>query len=315
MKPGLSLTLIMYLLTPPLPVAAQPLQSFETLALRVNLDDQLRVEDQSGVKATGRLTRLTRDEITIRTDAGEKRFTSDQVRTVAARGHSLLKSALIGAGIFAVLGAVAAATHGENGGTAPVGAAVVAAVVGAGAGLAIGALIPQMKTVYRRPEDRAPVPRSRDAIGAQPSLLEDLALRVNLDDQLRVEDQSGGRTTGRLMGLTADEITIQTDAGEKHFTRETVRQVAVRRQPIRATVLIGAGAGAALGAAIACTGPEHEECVDGPIMVGAVGAGVGLAVGALIHRTTIVYPEPEKRTMVWPAISRHGAAVRVSRRW
>ena len=86
---------------------AQVLQSFEDLALRVNLDDQLQVEDQLGVKATGRLTRLTRDEIAIQTEAGEKRFASDTVRAVAVRGHALRKGALIGAGVFAVLGAVA----------------------------------------------------------------------------------------------------------------------------------------------------------------------------------------------------------------
>jgi hypothetical protein len=51
------------------------------------------------------------------------------------------------------------------------------------------------------------------------------------------------------------------------------------------------------------------------ILAGAVGAGVGLAVGALIHKTTIVYPEPEKRTFVVPAISRGAVGVWVSRRW
>ena len=85
---------------------AQALQSFQDLALRVNLDDQLQVEDQLGDKATGRLTRLTRDEIAIQTDAGEKRFTTATVREVAVRGHSLGKGALIGAEVVAVLGAV-----------------------------------------------------------------------------------------------------------------------------------------------------------------------------------------------------------------
>jgi hypothetical protein len=311
MKPVLSLALLASLVaSSALPVTAQPLQSFENLALRVNLDDQLRVEDQSGVTATGRLTRLTRDEITIQTDAGEKHFTSEQVRNVAMRGHSLGKSALIGAGVFAVLGTVAAAARGGN-----AAGPVAAAVLGSGAGLAVGALVPRMKGIYRQPQDRASVPPSRGASGIHASLLEDLALHVNLDDQLRVEDQSGVRTTGRLTRLTADEITIQTDAGETHFTRETVRQVAVRHQPIRATVLIGAGAGAALGAAIACTGPDRGECVDGPIMVGAVGAGLGLLAGALIHKTTVVYPERETRTVVSPAISRAAAGVRVSLRW
>jgi hypothetical protein len=289
--------------------AAQAVQSFEDLALRVNLDDQLQVEDQSGVKATGRLTRLTRDKITIQTDASEKGFSSDTVREVAVRGHSLRKGALIGAGVFAVLGAVAVSRHGNAG-----AGALGAAPIGAGVGLTIGALTSQMRTIYRAPENRASVPRSRDAIGVQASLLEDLALRVNLDDQLLVEDQSG-RTTGRLTRLTADEITIQTDAGEKHFTRETVRRVAVRHQPLRMATLIGAGTGAALGALAACTGPERSECADGPILLGGLGAGVGVAVGALIHRTTIVYPEPEKRTFVVPAISRDAVGVRVSLHW
>jgi hypothetical protein len=172
-----------------------------------------------------------------------------------------------------------------------------------------------MRTVYRAPENRASVPRSGGTIGVQASLLEDLALRVNLNDQLRVDDRSGTGTTGRLTHLTADEITLQTAAGEKHFTRETVRQIAVRRQPIRMAVLIGAGAGAAIGAVAGCAGPDREECADGPIIAGAFGAGLGLTVGALIHRTTIVYPEPEKLTFVVPAISRGAVGVGVSRRW
>jgi hypothetical protein len=172
-----------------------------------------------------------------------------------------------------------------------------------------------MKPVYRVPADRASIQPSGAASGVQASLLEDLALRVNLNDRLLVDDASGGRTTGRLTRLTADEIALQTSAGEKHFTRETVRQVAVRRQPLLLGVLIGAGAGAATGAVAACTGPKREECADASIMAGALGAGLGLAVGALIHKTTVVYPEPEKRTFIVPAISRDAVGVRVSRRW
>jgi len=147
------------------------------------------------------------------------------------------------------------------------------------------------------------------------SLLEDLALRVNLDDQLRVEDQLGLRTAGRLTRLTADEITLHTDAGEKRFARDAVRQVALRHHPLRMGVLIGAGAGAAIGAVAACTGPDREECADAPIIAGAFGAGLGLGVGALIHKTTIVYPEAEKRTLIVPVISRDTVGIRVSRRW
>jgi len=307
---------VVLMLVAPSHGSAQALQSFDDLPLRVNLDDQLRVEDLSGVKATGRLTRLTREEIAIQTEAGQKRFTNDTVRAVAVRGHALRKGALIGAGVFAVLGPVALCSREAREGSANclIGS-LSFAPFGAGVGLAMGALIPQMRTVYRAPESRASVPRSGGTIGVQASLLEDLALRVNLDDRLRVEDRSGVGTIGRLTRLTAEEITLQTAAGEKHFTRETVRQVAVRRRPLRMTVLIGAGVGAATGAVAGCAGPDREECADAPIIAGALGAGLGLAVGALIHKTTIVYPEPEKRTFIVPAVSRGAVGVRVSRRW
>jgi hypothetical protein len=298
----------------PTPGLAQSLQSFQDLALRVNLNDRLRIEDQSGVRTTGRLTRLTRDEITIQTDAGEKRFTSDTVREVAVRGYALGKGALIGAGALAVLGAVATCSH-EGGDACAVIGTLGGAPIGAGVGLAVGALIPRMKTVYRAPEKAPSVSRPPTAIGVQASLLEDLALRVNLDDDLRIEDRAGARTTGRLTRLTTDEITIRTSTGEQRFTRETVRQVAVRRRPLRMGVLIGAGVGAAAGAVAACTGSDREECADAPIMAGAVGAGVGLAVGALVRKTTVVYPEPEKRAFVWPVISRGVVGIRVGLRW
>ncbi|HEY5544452.1 MAG TPA: hypothetical protein VIK50_00205, partial [Gemmatimonadaceae bacterium] len=259
---------------------------------------------------------LTADEIAIQTEAGEKRFTRDTARAVAVRGHALRKGALIGAGVFAVLGVVAMCSREAREGSGDcVFGSLSFAPFGAGVGLAMGALIPQMRTVYRAPENRASVPRSGGTIGVQASLLEDLALRVNVGDQLRVDDRSGAGTTGRLTRLTADEITLQTPAGEKHFTREAVRQIAVRRQPIRMAVLIGAGAGAAIGAVAGCAGPDREECADAPIIGGAFGAGLGLAVGALIHKTTIVYPEPEQRTLIVPAISRGAVGVRVNRRW
>jgi hypothetical protein len=38
-------------------------------------------------------------------------------------------------------------------------------------------------------------------------------------------------------------------------------------------------------------------------------------VGALIHKTTIVYPESERRTVIVPVIARGAVGVQVSRRW
>jgi hypothetical protein len=80
-------------------------------------------------------------------------------------------------------------------------------------------------------------------------------------------------------------------------------------------VLIGAGAGSIAGAVAGCTGPNREECVDAPIMAAALGAGLGLAVGSLVHKTTTVYPAVEPRTSILPVISRDTVGVRVGRSW
>jgi hypothetical protein len=294
--------------------SAQVLDSFEDLALRVNLDDRLQVEDQSGIMATGRLIRLTRDEIAIQTNAGEQRFTSETVRRIAVRAHSLRKSSLIGAGVGAALGTLATCVH-EGGGDCIVIGSLGAAPIGAGVGLAMGALFSGMRTIYRPQKSRAPIQGPRAAGPVQTSFFEDLALRVNLGDQLRIEDRSGIVTTGRLTRLTTDQVTVQGHAGEKHFTREAIRLVAVRQRLLRTAVLIGAGAGAVAGAVAACTGTNREECVDAPIMSAALGAGLGLAVGALMHKTTTVYPEVEKRASILPTISRDALGLRVLRSW
>jgi hypothetical protein len=272
----------------------QVLQSFEGLPLRLNLDDQLEIEDPPGTKVTGRVIRLTRDEITIRTNSGEKRFTPDTVQAVAIRGHALRRGALVGAGLFAVLGAVATCSHEGDSACGIVGS-LRAAPIGAGLGLALGGLIPQMKPVYRRPEGALSISGSPRADRAESSLLQELGAWVNVDDRLRIDERSGTRMTGRLTSLTDTEMTLETDAGEKRFTRETLREVAVRRHPFRAAALVGAGAGAALGGLAACVGEERSECPDAALIGAGLGAGAGFVAGMLLHSTKVVYPEPERQ--------------------
>ena len=274
--------------------AAQVLQSFEDLPLRVNLNDLVQIQDDSGAKVKGRVTRLTRDEITIQTSAGEKRFTRDGVHAAAIRGHALRRGALVGAGLFAVLGAVATCSDEEESMCGIVGP-LRAAPIGAGIGLAIGSLIPQMKPVYRTPESGISVSPSPRPGSVDASLLEELGGWVNLNDRLRIEERSGSKITGRLTCLTDTEMTIETGTGEQRLTREMLREVAVRRQPFRAAALIGAGAGAAYGGLAACLGEDRSECPDAALIGAGLGAGAGLVAGLLLHRTTVVYPEPERQ--------------------
>jgi hypothetical protein len=271
------------------PGLTQPLQSFQDLPLRVNLDDRLQVEDQSGMRTTGRLTRLTREEITLSTDAGEKRFTNATVREVAVRRRSLRKGVLIGAGVGAALGALAACGGPERSECAD--GPIMLGALGAGVGLVVSAAIPRVTIVYRAPIDMAP---SR-GLAPPPGLFDDLALQVNLDDRLRIEDQSGTRTTGRLTRLTGDEMTIETDAGERRFTGASVREVAVRGYSLGKRTLIGAGIGAGVFAVLAAAAPtcrSNPNCT--PIGAAPFGAGVGLALGALIPQMTTVFRAQEQ---------------------
>jgi hypothetical protein len=90
-------------------------------------------------------------------------------------------------------------------------------------------------------------------------------------------------------------MTIETGAGEQRLTRETLREVAVRRHPFRAATLIGAGAGAAYGGLTACLTGDRTECPDATLIGAGLGAGAGIVAGMLLQSTTVVYPEPERQ--------------------
>jgi hypothetical protein len=107
-------------------------------------------------------------------------------------------------------------------------------------------------------------------------------------------------------------MTIETDAGEKRFTSAVVREVAVRRYALVKSALIGAGVFAVvLAAAPACR--SNPDCI--PIAAAPVGAGIGLAVGAVIPRMTIVFPAQAKHASLSPEFSRGVIGVRASLRW
>jgi hypothetical protein len=294
------------LLVAPSAASAQPLASFENLGLRVNLGDSLRIENASRERISGRLTRLTRDEITISTDSGEQRFTRATVRDVAVRRSSRRRGVLIGAGVAAAAGALAACVPADRSECAD--GPIIMGALGAGVGLALGGLVARTTTVYVSPIDMPPSPLSTQP----PGPLETLALRIDLNDWIRVEDRSGTRISGRLMQLTGEEMTIETDDGPKRFTAASVRAVAVRSYPLGKGALIGAGVFTVLAVtAPACR--SNPDCV--PIAAGAVGAGVGLTIGALIPATRIVYPAPKASLSLSPAFIRRGIGIRADLRW
>jgi hypothetical protein len=299
------LSAALVLLTPSR-ASAQPLQSFRDLGLRVNLGDWVRIENQSGERIEGRVKRLTLDEVTISTDAGERRFTNMTVREVAVRRSSRRKGVLIGAGIGGAIGALAACIPADR--SECVDGPLMLGALGAGVGLALSALLPRSTTVYPPRADKMPAPQAV----LRPGPLDDVALHVNLDDRIRVEDSTGAKITGRLARLTGEELTIETDAGPRRFTAASVRAVAVHSYALGKGALIGAAAFTLLAAAApACR--SNPDCT--PIAAAPIGAGVGLAVGALVPRMTTVYPLAEQKLSLSPEITRGGLGIQASLRW
>jgi hypothetical protein len=244
--------------------------------------------------------------MTLRTHSGEKRFPREGVRQIGVRRYRYREHVLVGAGAGAALGALAACAGPDR--TECVDGPILAGAAGAGVGLVLSRLFARTATVYRSQTDE---PDSREA-GSPEGPFDQIALRVNLGDRLQVDDRSGPDVTGRLISLTGEEITIETDAGVKRFTSATVDEVRVRGSSLRRGALVGAGTFTALAVASpACR--SNPDC--SPIAAAAVGAGVGLAVGALIPRMTTVFRARDGRVSFSPAYAHGVRGIRIDLRW
>ncbi len=143
----------------------------------------------------------------------------------------------------------------------------------------------------------------------------DLALRVQLGHQVRIEDNSGVRITGRLTRLSPDEIAIEAEGGERLVASRDVRVVSRRQGSILRGALIGAGSLAALGAISECRGGKNHYCGEGLGMGLIFGAGLGGCAGSFFPRLTTVYRAPKRQASLSPVLSRHAVGVRVGLSW
>jgi hypothetical protein len=112
----------------------------------------------------------------------------------------------------------------------------------------------------------------------------DLALRLPAQSFIIVTDQQGQRTTGRLIGIDGDALSLGTDRALS-FRQSDVQQVQ-RKIPDR--ILDGGLIGFAIGMAgplIVCTSisdsSETSACALGSVAFGGL---PGFAIGALIDR-------------------------------
>jgi len=127
----------------------------------------------------------------------------------------------------------------------------------------------------------------------------DLPLRLNLGDEVGVEDRSGVVTWGRLERLGPDEIAVAATPGaERVFPGASVRRVQKRGDSVWNGIRWGTVIGGAVGCVFAAGFAEQwrfEDCPAGILLFAPVGAGLGLAVDAMRSGATTVFSAPDDR--------------------
>ena len=126
---------------------------------------------------------------------------------------------------------------------------------------------------------------------------EQLQLLVKLGDRIFVTDATGNVTEGRVAGLSKSLLTLTTKASTKDWTESDVFKIKQwRHDSLKNGTLIGLGVGTGLGilGVAALCGDGWNTCgageaLAGVAIYGAMGAGIGVGIDALIPSKQIVY--------------------------
>jgi hypothetical protein len=136
-----------------------------------------------------------------------------------------------------------------------------------------------------------------------------------------ITDSGGREEKTRLVGVSGDIVTATAGDDTRRFRTADVMRVRVRHaDPVINGALIGAGAAVASGLFLCHLTEPWENCRDdvGPmIRIGAIGAGVGIAIDALIRGRRTIYETAQEATRlhVAPIVARHAGGLRVSLRF
>ena len=133
-----------------------------------------------------------------------------------------------------------------------------------------------------------------------------------------ITDSGGREEKTRVVGVSGDIVT--TTAGDEIRHLRTTDVVRVRARHSDALIngaLIGAGVAVASGLFLCTRTEPWENCRDdaGPIFgIGAIGAGVGIGIDALIRGRRTIYEAARGSTRLRaaPIVARHAKGLQVS---
>jgi hypothetical protein len=133
-----------------------------------------------------------------------------------------------------------------------------------------------------------------------------------------ITESGGQEARARIVGVSGDAVTATADGDIRRFRMADVARVRVRRSDsVLNGALIGAGAAVASGLSLCRLTEPWENCRDdvGPMLrIGALGAGIGIGVDALIrgHRTIYEAPNGSTRLRAAPIVGRGAGGLQLS---
>lgn len=134
-----------------------------------------------------------------------------------------------------------------------------------------------------------------------------------------ITDSAGREEEMRVVGVSGEVVTATAAGGEVRSVRQgDVRRVTVRESdPLWNGALIGAGVAVASGLLLCRASEPWRNCRDdvGPMVrIGAIGAGIGIGIDALIRGRRTVYDAAPAgaRIDAAPVIARGTAGLRVA---
>ena len=156
--------------------------------------------------------------------------------------------------------------------------------------------------------------------------------RVKENQQVRLIDDQGREWQGRIAALTPDSLTLVTrDRKKWDVPYGTILRIDRPHDGVANGAAIGFISGAVLGLAaviteeaddcepdfgfFSCSDPTAGAYVLAPLVIGGLGAGIGVGIDALIRRDGNLYRRSDTRVALAPALGRGVRGFRVSVRW
>ena len=133
-----------------------------------------------------------------------------------------------------------------------------------------------------------------------------------------ITDAGGREEKARIVAVSAETVTSNVRNEIRRLRTNDVRRVTVRRSDsVLNGALIGAGGAVASGLFLCRLTEPWENCRDdiGPMLkIGAIGAGIGIGIDALIQKRTTIYEAGPGSTQVRvaPIVGRRSRGLQLS---